>query len=220
MHDTTTISQDVKVSLMIPLAYAMLTFFWLAWYAVFDLGDDFDETLTNGVDFEELQESIWGLFANVAAQALWLNVYLVALHLIVPVFPLSAASFFAAGLSEHGLGLRRTTMIMDFVGYTISFALFVFGIQQTLWDDKNGIGVFLFFNSLVLMILCFKRRYVDPLEDHDLVCRTCYIEKEDIPTTTTADGGEATDSNDVSYSSDGAAAAVDESTTEKELEIV
>lgn len=176
MHETTSIFQDIKVSMMLPLAFSMLSFFWLAWYALFDAAA-FDETISKGVDFDELN-NIWGIFANVSAQAVYLNVYLVALHLIIPIFPLSGASFFAACLAGQGLGLRQSARFMDLLGCLMSLLLMVVGLQQTFFDDTNGIGIFVFFNAMILMTLSFKRRCLDSLQDHDLVCRSCYIEKE------------------------------------------
>lgn len=176
MHATTTISQDVKVSMMLPMAYTLLIFFWLAWYALFD-GAGFDETISNGVDFNELN-SVWGILANVSAQAIYLNIMLVALHLVIPVFPLSGASLFGAVLAGQGFGLRSSAVFMDCFGCLISVILVIIGVQQTFVDDTNGIGVFVLFSATVLTPLCLKRRCMDPLETHDLACRPCYVEKE------------------------------------------
>lgn len=215
MHDKSLISQEIKVSMIIPLAYSMLAFFWLAWYAVFD-GADFDETLTtNGVDgFNEL-DSMWGIFANVDAYAIYASVFLIAFH-VVSVFPLSTATFFAAFLAGQGSGLQRTMIIMDVVGLLFSFLLLAVGIHQTLFNNQNGIGVLVFFDALVTMTLSFKRLCVDPLENHDLASRPCYIEKEELPT----GGGDVTESNDVSDSSGGVADATAAGENKKELEIV
>jgi len=174
----------------------MLGLFWLGWYAVLDFAA-FDNTITHGVDYGELN-TIRGICANVSAQAVYINLYLVALHIIVPVFPLSGASFFAACLAGQGLGVRKTALIMDLFGTLVSVLLLFVGAQQTFFHDKNGIGVFILFNALVLCTLCFKRRFVDPLESHDLVCRPCYNEKEDISSTEekAKDSPDATDSSD------------------------
>ena len=176
MHATTTIAQDVKVSMMLPMAYALLIFFWLAWYALFD-GAGFDDTISNGVDFDELN-SVLGILANVSAQAIYLNLFLVALHLVIPVFPLSGASLFAACLAGQGFGLRWSAIFMDCFGGLVSLILGIIGVQQTFVDDTNGIGIFILFNAIVLTILGLKRRCMDPLETHDLACRPCYVEKE------------------------------------------
>jgi hypothetical protein len=180
MHQTTNVPQDVKVSLMIPLGHILLLFFWLALYVVFD--GTIDETITAGVDFDELK-SFWGLMSNIAAQAVWIGLYLVATHICIPVFPLSGASFFAACLSGFGLGIRKSAMIMDIVGALLAFILLIVGVQQTFFDDHNGIGVFVLFNSLMLVLLGLQRSF-EPLDQHQLVTRSCYNEKE-------CSGGEA-----------------------------
>ncbi len=205
MHETQTISQDVKVSMMLPLAYAMLTFFWLAWYVLFDAAA-FDQTIINGVDFDEL-DNIWGILGNVSAQAVYLNVYLVALHLVVPVFPLSGASFLAACMAGQGLGLRQSALIMDVCGSLVSLLLIMVGVQQTFLDDTNGIGVFVLFNAIILTTLCIKRRCLDPMDNNELVYRSCYVEKE-------SNKVEAHDNTESSDNDTG------EGTTEKEFEIV
>ena len=178
---------------MLPMAYAHLVFFWLAWYAIFD-GAGFDETLTSGVDFSELN-NIWGILANVSAQAIYLNILLVALHLLVPVFPLSGASLFAACLAGQGFGLRRSAVFMDCFGCLVSLVLVIIGVQQTFVNDTNGIGVFILFNAIVLVTLCVKRRCMDTLETHDLACRQCYVEKE-TSDNKASDVQEITDSSD------------------------
>lgn len=187
MHDTKSVPQDVRVSMMAPLGYSLLALFWLAWYSILDAAD-FDDTLTNGVVIEELS-NFWKFLANVCAQALWVCAYLVALHIAVPVFPLSGASFFAACLSEFGLGVRKTAMIMDISGAVLSLVLLVVGIQQTFWDDQNGIGVFVLFNSLVLVLVGVKKS-LEGLDQHALVTRSCYSEKENAD-----EGAEATASS-------------------------
>ena len=179
MHPTTDVLQDVKVSMMIPVGHVLLVFFWLVWYAVLD-GGEFDETLTAGVDLEELRSSFWGLLSNVAAQAMWLCVYLAALHIVVPVFPLSGASFLAACLSGYGLGVMKSAMIMDIVGAVLSLVMVSVGLQQTLFDDENGLGVFILFNSLFLVLLGLQRNMYESVEQHLLVTRECYNEKEEV----------------------------------------
>jgi hypothetical protein len=179
MLPTTNVPQDVKVSMMIPLGHVLLLFFWLAWYIVLD-GGQFDETLTSGVDFDELSSSLWGLLSNVAAQAMWLCVTLAALHMVVPVFPLSGASFLAACLSGYGLGLVKSAVILDIVGAVLSLVMLTVGLQQTFLDDQNGLGVFILFNSLLLVLLGLQRSMCEPVEQHLLVTRECYNEKEEI----------------------------------------
>jgi hypothetical protein len=194
MHTTTTVSQDVKVAMMLPMCYAHLIFFWLAWYALFDAAG-FDNTLTNGVDFEELN-NVWGILANVSAQAMYLLIVLLALHLVVPVFPLSGASLFAACLAGQGFGLRKSVLIMDGLGCLVSVLLIVIGVQQTFSNDTNGIGIFVLFNAMALTTLCFKRRCMDPLETHELASRQCYVEKESSTDTNPSEGPENTESSE------------------------
>jgi len=184
MHPTTNISQDIKVSLMIPLGHILLILFFLGWYIVFD-DASFDETIHSGVDFEEMKSSFAGLLANVAAQSMWIGIYLVALHIAVPVFPLSGASFFAACLSGYGLGLVKSAMVMDIFGALITFTLFLIGGQETFYDDQNGIGVFILFNALTLIVIILNSS-LERIEDHPLVTRPCYDEREEIPATETS----------------------------------
>lgn len=198
MHETTTVGQDVRVSLMLPWAYSVLCLFWIGWYALLDEGA-FDKTLVDGVDFEEL-DNVWGLLANVAAQAFYVNVTLVSLHLLVPVFPLGGASFCAACFAGLGIGLRRTAICVDLFGSLISIVLLVVGVQQAFFHDQNGLGVFVLFNAVMLLGLCVKRSR-EPLEEHDLVTRSCYNEKEEI-TTNTPDASYSTDDRGMGEMSD------------------
>jgi hypothetical protein len=176
MPSSETITQDIELALVVPLAVCCMIPFWLILYAVLEDPDGpiFDDTFWRGVNATEL-DHFGGVVDNVAAQSFWRCFMLLAVHLLCPAFPMSAAALLA------GSG-RFSASRMDEIGTIMAGILFLVGIYETIWDDDNGVGIWFLVNSTVLLIFTVPR-VLQPVEDskHIMMGRACYQEKEEGP---------------------------------------
>ena len=159
MPATTRWDDDYRLARTVPLAHGLLAIFFVLFYGVFD-GAQFDDTLTNGVSFDEL-DSFPGIMANVFAQAVWLNVVMVGAHTLCPAVPTSAAAIWAHGFMKYkdtfpSLYSMRG-VLMDGMGLFVSAILCLVGFFQSFFDDQNGIGIYVLWTFSSLALNCIQR---------------------------------------------------------------
>lgn len=164
---TDNLAEEFKLGLLSSITHGILAILFTIKYAIFDRFA-FDKTLSEGVDEDELEASFRGLIANVCAQAVWINVMLVGIHLLLPAYPSSAALLFAS--SEKCSKYSR--IWIDAYAALAAAVLTLVGIAQTIWDDDTGIGLF--------MLCIFPTQCIRSIlralggESHPLWSRPCY----------------------------------------------
>lgn len=138
-------------------------------YALLD-SFEFDKTFTEGVDFDELN-SFSGILANVCAQAVWLNMLLIGVHMLLPAYPSSASLSF-------GTCLASRPFWMEAYAFVLLAVLTIVGISELIWDDDNGIGVFMVCAFPPLLISTGQRAYgiykTGDVSSHPIWSRPCY----------------------------------------------
>mmetsp|Transcript_9365 Transcript_9365/g.25442 ORF Transcript_9365/g.25442 Transcript_9365/m.25442 type:complete len:335 (-) Transcript_9365:252-1256(-) len=181
VHTTTSLSDEVKVAATGPISHAIQAVFWLLLYIIFS-GAAFDETLTDGVT---TMDSFNTLLQNLCAQAMYININIMAINLIDSAFPSDAASLVAAALITcfPSSSLRSVAFLTDIWGSLMCIILTVVGIRETFWDDGNGIGVFHLCVFPVLLLQCIRRLWSlkngEGAINHPVVGRKCFQQKED-----------------------------------------
>ena len=202
-HHTKNISDDVHLALTGPAIHVAQCIFWFLLYLIFS-GGRIEEAITQGAIYEQLH-TFGGLLKNVFAQAFWLNVVLFCTHLFLPAYPSDASSLLAGALSFIGNPTSKTlAFLTDCAGAVVSALIVLVGIYQTLFDDNNGIGIFLFMNYFMLLASCLRRVFdvyvnSEGVTDHPLVGRPCYQEIEatdDHDQANTSDSLELTETNE------------------------
>ena len=183
MHRTKSISDDVHLALSGSAIHVVQSFGWFLLYLLFS-GGQIDDALMEGAVYDHLT-SFGGLLKNVVAQAFWINVILFATHLFLPAYPSDASCLLAGALSLIGKPTSKAlAFVTDSAGSIVAGVIVLVGLYQALFDDQNGIGIFLFMNYLLLLLSSFQWVYAifinsEGVDDHPVVGRPCYTEIED-----------------------------------------
>jgi hypothetical protein len=168
MHRTTTISQDIKVALVVPFTHFLQALVWLA--------------ISYGVMFGKTRYySLQILVVNVSYQALLINATISWVNLLVSAFPTSASSLWAGAFMKGGLDLKQTALAVDSCGLATTLLLLVLGLHEIFFEYDNGTGLFNLFCAAPLTIMCVQRlRNREEITNHDVMGRICYQEQEEV----------------------------------------
>lgn len=164
--------QEFFVALCGPLMHIPQIFFWLAVMAIaagtgyfsqdFDI-DAFDE---GGADH---------FFGRLAYQALFLNVLLLAINLLVPAYPFDATRLVASMSVHCGMSVAKAALMVVFAGCAVGIISLVLGIVFLVKGE--GPGVIL----LLIGLLCLYTSYMlhktiegDQYYNHPIFEPDCY----------------------------------------------
>lgn len=103
-----------------------------------------------GFDIDRLDNGGAGeWFAQLAKRSLDLNIMIFALNLLLPAYPMDAASMVAALCGHFGLSILRSAWVLVIIGAVLGFAALIIGILYIV--AGSGPGVFLLLLGLYTM---------------------------------------------------------------------
>ena len=119
------------------LFHVLMIIVFLFLYGIFDKFE-FDETFSNGVDMDEL-DSFAGMFANIFAQACWINVQLMAVQLLYPAVPSNAAALWRSSIGFF----QHRPKILEYYTVVVGLVLIIVGLFEAIADDDTGVGIYM-----------------------------------------------------------------------------
>lgn len=187
---------DLMVALAGPLTHIPQMIFWVIIYALCMRGNFSEFSMSYYLsDLDTPNRFI----AVLSQQTMWTNLFILAVNLLVPAYPLDGGRVFASTLIICGVQRDRAAMITAVTALILSAGLGMWGIISFIWlHSPNGlftalIAAFVFASSWQLWDLHKAGRS----NEHPLFGRPCYDERQpevEIPCGTTEESslGETT----------------------------
>ena len=178
---------DLKVALAGPLIHLPMAGLFALLYVLLK-GKDMVGLASRTVFIADLNTGFVGMFLTACRIACWWNLWLCALHLVLPIYPLDGIRVWAGVLRSRGMSLTKSAKVTSVGGMGLSLVIFVYGVVK-LFDSRieGGIteillGGFGFATSKILYDFVKTGR----LSEDPIFGRSCYSENGssvEIPTT-------------------------------------
>lgn len=141
--------QEFLIAIAGPLMQVPLMFIWLIVMAI-AAPEGVSYYGTVGFDIDRLDDGGGGeWFAQLAKRSLDINIMIFALNLMLPAYPLDAASMVAALCGQCGLSIVRSAWVLVIIGAILGAAAALMGIVYLV--AGSGPGVFLLLMGLYVM---------------------------------------------------------------------
>jgi hypothetical protein len=131
---------------------------------------------TVGFNIDRLNEGGAGeWFAQLAKKSLDINIMIFALNLLLPAYPLDAASIVAALCGQFGLPIRRTAWVLVIIGAVLGVAALIIGILYIV--AGSGPGVLLLLLGLYVLYtswLMYGQIQAGTIHSHPIFKPDCY----------------------------------------------
>lgn len=167
---------DLKVALAGPMTHVPMGVIWWAIYAGVTDGKH-GLWPSHTVYLDVLSDGAAGFFEILSAQAVWLNLYLLAFNLFLPAYPLDGGRIYAASLIlVFKMKSQTAAKVTAMTAMIIAFCMIGYAIVTFLSRTAGSglllglVGVFVFFQSWELWTAA-KR---NDLNDHPIFGRQCY----------------------------------------------
>jgi len=94
--------------------------------------------LTFSAFYTDLEGGFNGIVMTACRVSFCWNVFLLCVHMLVPVYPLDGIRIWAGLLRSKGVGITKTANIVAFAGMALSFGFFVYGCFGIFFDTAVG----------------------------------------------------------------------------------
>lgn len=178
------VKEDLLVALAGPLAHIPQALFWLIIFVIAARGD-FTFFVTQTAASQPVYPSVLsngfgGFMTVLSARAFWLNLYIMALNLFLPAFPLDGGRCLANILVLCGKSVERAARVTAITSLAVGSVMILFGV----------ITYFCFLNCSFLLVVWIGativlsgKKLLDMVRDgrlaqHPLFGRECYTERQ------------------------------------------
>lgn len=183
---------DAMVALAGPLSHIFTGAIFAILYVIFkaeDMPSLFDFT----VFYSDLGSGFNGIVMTACRVSFCWNVFLLCVHIFVPVFPLDGIRIWVGLMMSAGFGMNKTANIVAIAGMAFSFGFFVYGCVGIFFDTFAGgvtefsTGVLLGGFGILTSKVLFDLNRAGRLSEHPIFGRSCYavngVSSVEVPST-------------------------------------
>lgn len=172
---------DTTVAIAGPLSHLFTGAIFAICYIILR-ADDMPPLFSFKEFYADLASGFVGIISTACRISFCWNIFLLVLHIILPIYPLDGIRIWAGIARSAGVSLTKTTYIVAFAGMASSLAFFVYGCVGLYFDDVIG-GVTEFSTGVLVggFGILTSKQLLDMgragfISQHPILGRSCYAE--------------------------------------------